>query len=493
MIVKPNADEIASYFSDAANYQGNCDVVYFPENTGEVAELLKKANRENIKITVSGAGTGLTGGRVPLEGVVLATDKLNKIIEIDKEKKIASVQPGVFLSEFKSGTENENMFYPPDPTENECYIGGTIATNASGAKSFKYGATRAFVNALEIVLPSGEILKLKRGENFAEKNKLTLNTDNGKEYQIELPEINMPNVKHAAGYFVKPDMDAIDLFIGAEGTLGVVTRAELKLLDKPREVISAVVFFSDENDALEFIAEARNLSYAKRRGEESLIDALALEFFDGKALAFLKDRYPNVKDFHKAAVWFEQDITDEDSDAVSGKWFELIEKHNGDAENSWFAVDESKRREFRDFRHAVSQKISDYISAKNLRKVGTDTAVPYEKFPDFYYGSKKLVENAGLSYVAYGHFGDSHLHLNMLPSDEKEYETAKKIYKEICRNAVNLGGTVSAEHGIGKLKREYFELMYSEKEIYGMAKIKKTLDPKLILNFGNIFFEKYLV
>ncbi len=493
MIIKRNPDEIASYFADAANYTGKGEAVYFPQNKNEVIEILLRANAEKKRVTISGNGTGLTGGRVPEGGIVLATDYLNKITEINAEEKFAIAEPGVRLSEFKRAVEEKNLFYPPDPTENECYIGGTIATNASGAKSFKYGATRVFVNALEIVLPTGDELFLRRGEVFAEENTLILHAENGKTISLTLPKIKMPQTKHAAGYFVKPNMDAIDLFVGAEGTLGVITKAELRLLDLPRKIVSSVVFFFDENDALEFIAKARELSFRKRRGENSVIDALALEFFDGRALSFLREDFPNVKAGHGAAVWFEQDISEEDEDAVTENWFALIEEFNGDAENSWFAVDEKKRREFKHFRHAVSQKIGDFISSRGLRKVGTDTAVPHEKFRGFYFASINAVKQSGLNFVVYGHFGDSHMHLNMLPANEREFETAKKIYREICRNAAKLGGTVSAEHGIGKLKREYLELMFSEKELRGMAKIKKSLDPNLLLNFGNIFFEKYFI
>ena len=491
MIVKTSPDEIASFFTDAANYSGKCDAVYFPESKEDVIEILRKANSEKTKVTISGNGTGLTGARVPEGGIVLATDYLNRIVNIDKANKIAVVEPGVTLSEFKKIVSENSLFYPPDPTENECYVGGTIATNASGAKSFKYGATRVFVNALEIVLPSGELVNLRRGEIFAENNSLILKTESGKKIKLDLPKVNMPKTKHAAGYYIKPNMDALDLFIGAEGTLGVVTKAELRLLDAPKKFISAVIFFFDEKDALDFIASARNFSYEKRSGGNSLIDALALEYFDKRALAFLLDDFPNIKEIHKAAVWFEQDITNDAEDEITEAWFELIEKYSGDAENSWFAVDEKKRREFQHFRHAVSQKISEFIARKGFRKVGTDTAVPHEKFKEFYSFSEMLVEKSGLNFVIYGHFGDSHMHLNMLPENETEFSKAKLLYGEICKKAVALGGTVSAEHGIGKLKREYLEMMYSEKELRGMAKIKKTLDENLILNYGNIFSEKY--
>ncbi len=493
MIVKKNKDEIISFFSDAANFKGEANAVFFPENKSDVKEILRKANAENFGVTISGAGTGLTGGRVPEGGAVLATEKLNRIIDINATSKTITVESGVSLTELKKAVSEKGLFYPPDPTENDCFIGGAIATNASGAKSFKYGATRNFVTALEIILPTGDEIALRRGENFADKNKLTLTTENGRKINLILPRIKMPETKHAAGYFIKPGMDAIDLFIGAEGTLGVVTKAELRLLEKPQKIVSSVVFFFEAENALDFIAEARKKSYEKRAGNKGVLDALALEYFDRRALSFLLEDFPNIKRMHNVAVWFEQDISSENEDAAVESWLELIDKYGGDAENSWFAVDEKKREEFREFRHAVSRKISDFIARKNLRKVGTDTAVPHENFKRFYHFSEKLVEESALKFVIYGHFGDSHMHLNMLPANENELREAKRLYKIICMKAVELGGTVSAEHGIGKIKREYFELMYSENELREMAKIKKTLDPNLILNFGNIFSKKYYI
>ncbi len=492
MIIKKEKDEIISFLSDAANFKGNCSEVIFPDNEEEVIATLRKANSEKKRITVSGNGTGLTGGRVPDGGSVLATERLNEIFSIDKENIRAVVQPGVLLADFKSETEKLGFYYPPDPTEQNCFIGGTIATNASGAKSFKYGSTRNFVERLNVVLPDGDKLSIRRGEVFADNFNLELFTESLRKIEVRLPEIEMPKVKHAAGYFIKKGMDAIDLFIGAEGTLGVITEAELNLLPLPENFLSAVIFFSDDTDALNFIAEARNISYLTRRENSvNTIDALSLEFFDSNALDFLRGDYPNIKSKHAAAVWFEQETASETEESITENWIALIEKFNGDLENSWIATDVKARREFQDFRHAVSWKISESLSHNNLRKVGTDTAVPHDKFSEFYFSSKQLVEASGLSFVNYGHFGDSHMHLNMLPKNKDEFARAKIIYKEICRKAVEEGGTVSAEHGIGKFKREYFELLYPEDKIREMANIKKRLDPNLILNYGNIFSEKF--
>ena len=172
MIIKTEQNEIQDYLKDASNTKGFCDAVVFPENKDEVISILKKANSEKTKVTVCGNKTGLAGGSVPSGGIVLSTEKLNKIIEINSKDKFAIVQPGVLLSNFLNEIKPSKLYYPPDPTELNCFLGGTVATNASGSKTFKYGSTRNFVFGIEIVLPSGELLNLERGQTFAYGNEL---------------------------------------------------------------------------------------------------------------------------------------------------------------------------------------------------------------------------------------------------------------------------------------------------------------------------------
>jgi D-lactate dehydrogenase (cytochrome) len=303
----------------------------------------------------------------------------------------------------------------------------------------------------------------------------------------------MPDVKHAAGYYCKPGMDAIDLFIGSEGTFGIITLMKVKLIDLPENILSSVIFFNEEDDALAFIDEARSISYETRKqNNPAEIDAQGLEFFDFYALRLLKEEYPQVPDDAKAAVWFEQEITGETEEPLFEKWMELIAKYKGNEETAWFASNKNEREKFKDFRHSISWKVSDYISRKNITKVGTDIAVPDYEFYNFYKDIKHEVEKNNIEYVAYGHLGNSHLHLNMLPKDQAEHAAAKKIYAQICEKAVDAGGTISAEHGVGKLKTDYLLKMYGEDVIREMAELKLTFDPKGILSIGNMFEEKYL-
>ena len=422
MIIKTLSDEIQNFLSDASNYKGFCEAVYFPDNTDDVSKILKDANAKGTPVTISGNGTGLTGARVPEGGIVISTDRLGKFLEINTEEMYAVTEPGILLSDLLLILKKKSLLYPPDPTENNCYLGGTVATNASGEKTFKYGPTRNYILELEIALADGEILNLKRGENRAKKYDVQLKTESGKKVNILLPSFSMPAAKNSAGYFVKPGMDAIDLFIGSEGTLGVITKIKIRLLPNPDKIISCVVFFESEENALDFIQKGREISYTSRAYNNiQAIDALSLEFFDSKTLNFMRPDYKQIPDNANAGVWFEQEVTKTNEEFFLDQWLTLIREFNGDEECAWFAFTEADMEKLKIFRHAISQKINDMITKNNLRKLGTDVAVPDIKFRELYNFSKKAVEESKLIYIIYGHFGNSHMHLNILPGNEEEY------------------------------------------------------------------------
>ncbi|HSW55380.1 MAG TPA: FAD-binding oxidoreductase [Ignavibacteriaceae bacterium] len=488
MITKTEQNEIQDYLKDASNTIGFCDSVVYPENTNDVVAILKRAYDEKTKVTVCGNRTGLSGGSVPNGGIVLSTEKMNRILEINEEEKFAIVEPGVLLSDFLKELKPKKLYYPPDPTELNCFLGGTVATNASGSKTFKYGPTRDFVMGIEIVLPTGDLLVLERGQNFAQKFDLSITTTNQKRIELKIPSVKSLPTKNTAGYFCRESMDAIDLFIGSEGTLGILTKLKLKLLPAPQMVLSAVIFFNSEDSGLNFIEESRNDSYNSRKNKSHFaIDALALEYFDKFALDFLRDDFPNIPPDAESAVWFEQEVDEDSSNQITDLWINLVEKHYGDLEHSWIAMNEKDKLKFVEFRHRISTKVNEFISSRNLRKLGTDFAVPNKELKNFYYQLKNDVNKAGLDYVIYGHFGNSHIHLNMLPKNPEEFETAKKLYNSMCLSAIKSGGTFAAEHGVGKNKKALLYELYDEKVMSEMWKIKQILDPNLILCGGNIF------
>jgi len=234
MLTKTQPDEIQNFLSDASYLKGgNASYVVFPETAGEAANVLAEATRTQTPITISGAGTGTVAGRVPLGGIVIASDKLNHIKSVSREHAggTAVAEAGVRLIDLQRAVDAEGLLYPPDPTERSCFIGGNIATNASGARTFKYGPTRKYVERLQIALAAGEVIDVRRGELHADANAvIRIPLPSGRAIEAKLPSYQMPHVrKHASGYYIKPGMDLIDLFIGSEGTLGVIIEAELKL------------------------------------------------------------------------------------------------------------------------------------------------------------------------------------------------------------------------------------------------------------------------
>lgn len=488
MIVKNDKSSFESYLSDAANIKGSCEKVFIPENEDELISIVKEFNSTSDKITISAARTGLNGGAVPNEGILISTEKLNKIISIDRESKIAIAQPGVVLSDLQKKVEKLNLFYPPDPTETNASIGGTVANNASGARTFKYGPTRNFVESLSVILSDGNKININRGEHFCDGLKFQKELSPDVILDFSLPNYSMPNVKHAAGYYSKPNMDLIDLFIGSEGTLGIISEIKLKLIDLPQNVLSMIIFFKDEEDIFSFVEDVRE----KSRNNNEFLDLREIEFFDKNTLSQLKKDYPNIPNETKGAIWIEQEFNEIDEDKLFIEIEQIIEKHNGDSENLWLALNSKERDELKVFRHKIALLVNDIISSRGLTKVGTDTSISDNNFLDFYNFTTNLINNNNLDYVVYGHIGNSHLHFNILPKTKKELSLARILYGKVCEKSVELGGTISAEHGIGKLKRDYLLNMFGKENILQMARLKKIFDPLFKLNAGNMFDEKFL-
>jgi len=481
MQTKTNPDEIESFLSDASFIrEGHADRVVLPESFEEISEILANANRERVPVTVSGAGTGTVGGRVAFGGIVLATDKLNRIRHIVHEGQggFAVVEPGVVLADLQRAVDQEGLLYPPDPTERDCFVGGNVATNASGARTFKYGPTRNYIRRLKVVLASGEVLDLRRGDVRADaEGKIRL----GKSIEVQLPHYRMPATrKNATGYFVAPEMDAVDLFIGSEGTLGVIGEVEVKLLPKPEGLLSGVVFFANEEDVLALVREVR-----------AHVDARAVEFFDHESLRFLRQKYPTIPAEAVAAIFFEQETTAATEDAVLDQWLELLDQHHALAD-SWFATNEQDQAKLREFRHQLPVLMNEWFAHYRQRKVSTDMSVPDDAFPGLFRLYKKTLQSSGLRYTIFGHIGDNHVHVNILPRDEAEGARAREMYVEFLKYAASVGGTLSAEHGVGKLKRDYLRLFYGDVQLHEMSAVKKALDPYSILGRGNIFSEELL-
>jgi len=503
MLTKSKTDEIQSFLTDSSHVGGGfAERVVFPETVEEVAEVLAAATRAQTPVTISGAGTGTVAGRVPFGGVVLATDKLNHIKQIvhdDDDGGHAVAEAGVILGDFQRAVESEGLLYPPDPTERSCFLGGNVATNASGARTFKYGPTRNYVERLKIVLATGDVIDIQRGELHAHANgRVAIPLSSGRSIEGQLPTYRMPQVrKHASGYYVAPGMDLIDLFIGSEGTLGVVLEIKTRLLAKPESLLSGVVFFKSEADLLAFVREARERSLAHRATspmvrEGSTLDARALEYFDIESLRFLRQKYPNIPAAAIGAIFFEQETTASTEDSLMNEWLSLLERHKALADDSWFATNEADQAGLREFRHALPVLMNEWFARHNQRKVSTDMSVPDDEFPGMLRFYQDSLRGGNLRYTIFGHIGDNHVHVNILPRNDDEAAKAREIYRRFIHRAVEVGGTISAEHGIGKLKREYLRELYGEEHLREMAALKRAFDPAGILGQGNMFSEDLL-
>jgi D-lactate dehydrogenase (cytochrome) len=529
MLTKSDPDEIQSFLADASHMRdGHAERVVFPESIEQVAEVLRAAARDKTAVTVSGAGTGTVGGRIPFAGIVLATEKLNRIKSIVHEQPGGSAvaQAGVLLSDLQRFVESENLFYPPDPTERSCFIGGTVATNASGARTFKYGPTRNYVRRLEIALATGEVIDLRRNELHADaRGEIKIPLPSGHFLEAHLPSYCMPQTrKHASGYYVAAEMDVMDLFIGSEGTLGVITEIEVALLPKPEGLLSGIVFFTADEDVLSFVSEARTASLSNQQSghgegkrlvtlietgleisvrqvrQTSLsndsangeVDARALEYFDAESLKFLRQRYDTIPADAVGAIFFEQETTLATEDSLMTQWLSLLERHHALIDSSWFATNEHDQTKLREFRHALPVLMNEWFSRHNQRKVSTDMSVPDEAFPGMLRFYQETLKASNLRYTIFGHIGDNHVHVNILPRDDNEATRARDIYLQFLKRAAAVGGTLSAEHGVGKLKRDYLPLFFSEQHLREMAALKRAFDPAGILGRGNIFSEDLL-
>jgi D-lactate dehydrogenase (cytochrome) len=321
------------------------------------------------------------------------------------------------------------------------------------------------------------VLDLRRGDVRADSDRrIRLGS-----LEVKLPSYHLPKTrKNASGYFVAPEMDAIDLFIGSEGTLGVICEIEVKLLPKPEGLLSGVVFFADEADVLALVRDVREHS-----------DARALEFFDRESLNFLRQKYPAIPGPAVAALFFEQETNEATEETVLSAWQALLDQHHALAD-SWFATNEQDQAKLREFRHQLPVLMNEWFAHYRQRKVSTDMAVPDEAFPGLFRLYKENLQSSGMRYTIFGHIGDSHVHVNILPRDDDEGARARDLYVQFLKYAASVGGTLSAEHGVGKLKRDYLHFFYTGQQLREMAALKHALDPNGILGRGNIFSEEIL-
>lgn len=482
MLIKKDQNIIKGYFEDSSNLKGgHAEEVVIPEDIEELSSVIRQANSKKTPVTISGGGTATTGSRIPFGGIVVSTERLNKILGISQDRLSGTVEAGVPVEELKSICEKEGLFYTSHPTEKSAYVGSTIATNASGARSYKYGPTRKYVRGLKMVMADGEIFDIKRGERFLTRSYSRIKTPSGRQINIPLPGYKMPAVKSSAGYFAKDGMDLIDLFIGQEGTLSVIASAEIGFVKKAENIFSLFVFFHNEEDSWDF---TRDIKVS--------LDALSIEYFGEQALGLLREKNSNIPLWAKAAIFFEVETSASDEDKVTEACTDLVKKHNVRDDDVWAAPREESAEEFTKLRYSIPESINEITKRSGFRKIATDIAVPAGKFLEMARYYRDSFKNNKFNHFIFGHIGESHVHVNILPRSDEEFKKAIDLSVDFIRKGVSLGGTAAAEHGIGKIKHKYLELMYGKRGVAEMALIKKALDPNCILGLDNIFSKELL-
>lgn len=421
------------------------EVLLIPNSVDEISLILKYCNEKSIPVTPCGARTGLSGGAIPLiNGILLSMEKFNSILEIDEQNSQVITEPGVITQVLQDAVREKGLFYPPDPaSRGSCFIGGNVAENSGGPKAVKYGVTNEYVLNLEMVLPNGEVIWT--GANV---------------------------LKNATGY------NLTQLIVGSEGTLGIVTKIVLKLIPHPTQNLLMLVPFYKAEDACRAVAAIFNAG----------ITPSGMEFMERDALLWTKDFIGDenvpVADNHGAHLLIEVDgfnaeILMEDCEKI----MHVLESFETD--EILFAEDEAQKDKLWQLR----RKVGEAVKANSIYKE-EDTVVPRYQLPDLLNHVKAVGAKYGFKSVCYGHAGDGNLHVNIIKGDLTDEQWNNELpiaIREIFELVVELGGTISGEHGIGLVQKPYMDIVFNEVTMDLMRGIKKVFDPNGIMNPGKIF------
>jgi len=436
---------LADYGHDETeDLQFNPFVVVKPITPDEIAGIMKVANRELIPVTPRGAGTGLSGGALPVfGGILLSTERMNKILEIDERNLQATVEPGVINQVFRDAVEAKTLFYPPDPaSRGTCFLGGNLAENSGGPKAVKYGVTKDYILNCEVVLPTGEIIWT--GANV---------------------------LKNSTGY------NLTQLMVGSEGTLGIVTKIVVRLIPLPTQNLLMLIPFRSAEKACEAVSAVFRAGFTPS----------AMEFLERDAidyvLQFVDVKIP-VKDDHKAHLLVEVDGNDLD---VLFKECEQITElmYQFECDEVLFADTAQQKADLWKMRRSAGEAVKSHSVYKE-----EDTVVPRAELPKLLKGVKEIGAKYGFRSVCYGHAGDGNLHVNIIKDGMTDEDWNTKVplgIREIFQLCVALGGTISGEHGIGWVQKEYMDIPFNPTQINLQKGIKKLFDPNNILNPGKMF------
>ncbi len=502
----------ADLLTDESRLSGGIpDKVFFPESIGDLQSVFHDVQKEKCQIRLTGSHTGTTAGCVPDDHEwQISFNRMNKIQSCEKwsdDTLLLTCQPGISLESLNRILDNPSLApspfpgidllceksycYVPDPTEMHAQLGATVATNASGARSFRFGSTRNSIFGLSAIVPQGDCITL---QNDTEINpSVGFSFTGGLTRTISIPPIHFrsPDIKNSAGFYCKEAMRPMDLLIGSEGLLCAFASITV-LLQPKKKIIAGCSFFSSLESVFEFVAFLKNEP-----------QVLSIELFDKSAIDFINQyyrRFPgSLPEFpagtERAILWEFSDQDPHPFDAVFDRWEKALKTSGTSFDNTWSGFEKSEIDRLKQFRHAlpdaVNQTIAHYKQQYNqIRKIGTDTALPDSLFQTIYTEYLRIIDDARLQYVSFGHAGNNHMHINLMPSCNDEYERALNVYDHLMQMTIDAKGTVSAEHGIGKIKKKYCAGMFGEKAIDEMRMIKSAFDPCWILNNGVMLDKK---
>jgi glycolate oxidase len=441
-----------AYARDASGWWRVADAIARPSSAAEATEIVRQAATDKIAITTAGAQTSTTAASVCDHGIILSMRAMDRLLDVDIAAGTARVEPGVLLGDLNRTLAAHGLFFTPDPTsDQECTVGGAIACNASGPRTLRYGATRPHVRALTVLLANGETIDVRR-------SKLEKNT---------------------VGY--APMQDLVDWFVGSEGTLGVIVAAELSLMAKPAREVGIAIPLPDEPRALAFIRAARDSMDVNPR---------CLEYFDGESFAIARGADDRSWAPGAGAMLYAEETTHGDDPPLE-QWLALAEHYGAnDADVRVFEGD-AAIREARRLRHAVPatmhERTAPYLAAGG-RRVSTDWAVPYHRAAEMVALARRYASEAGITPgIIYGHLGNGHPHQNFVARTPDEVTAIETVVERTLRDVIAMGGTVAAEHGIGKVKAKWLPLQTNATQIGMMRAVKRELDPNGLLAPGNIF------
>jgi D-lactate dehydrogenase (cytochrome) len=521
-LITPTVDTdpstLQSFVEDAAHYPGgHAAGIVFPRNEADVAAVL----REHRAVLPIGAQSSVTGGATPHGEVVLSTSKMASILETGAD--FVRVQPGLPVVTLKAALAGEGRYYPPAPTYDGAFVGGTIATNASGAATFKYGSTRNWVRALTVVLASGEVLNVVRGEVCAHPDGyFDVETPAGV-VRVPVPSYVMPNVpKRSAGYHAEPGMDLIDLFIGSEGTLGVIVEATLGIITPAPAACLALVPFSSEARALGVVAGLRERS--KRTWLERDprgLDVSAIEMLDRRCLQMLHEDGADAKQGialppdTEIALLIQLELPPGTTGEVAYEHIAAALEPGGDAtplglfcrlldeagalDHADVAVpgDRARAQQFFDFRESAPEAVKHRVAVAKervdpgIQKTAADMIVPFARFGEMMRVYREGYERRGLPYAIWGHVSDGNVHPNVMPRTLADVAAGQEAILEFGREVIARGGSPLSEHGVGRsaVKQALLRQLYGDRGIAEMRAVKTALDPDCRLAPGVLFHQ----